>query len=176
MHWVRHVTALTSVTDCRCVSFPEENTIVVNAATGDKHFQYDHVFTPTSTQAEVFEETKPLVTSVLDGYNVCIFAYGQVGSGETSLLLTLCQRRAPERHTQCKGTTATGASTSAHCSPSLRLLQRVSSGAAELDPYSRREAHVQLHHQGLVSGDLQREFSRLAHVHAIAEARREAAS
>lgn len=25
----------------------------------------------------------PLVTSVLDGYNVCIFAYGQTGSGKT---------------------------------------------------------------------------------------------
>ena len=26
---------------------------------------------------------KPLATSVLDGYNVCIFAYGQTGSGKT---------------------------------------------------------------------------------------------
>jgi kinesin family protein C2/C3 len=31
----------------------------------------------------VFEEVKPLATSVLDGYNVCIFAYGQTGSGKT---------------------------------------------------------------------------------------------
>eukprot|EP00741_Cyanophora_paradoxa_P021664 tig00000241_g20910.t1 len=33
--------------------------------------------------AQVFEDTKPLVTSVLDGFNVCIFAYGQTGSGKT---------------------------------------------------------------------------------------------
>ena len=27
---------------------------------------------------QAFEEIQPLVVSVLDGYNVCIFAYGQV--------------------------------------------------------------------------------------------------
>ena len=27
---------------------------------------------------QVFEDTQPVVISVLDGYNVCIFAYGQV--------------------------------------------------------------------------------------------------
>lgn len=31
----------------------------------------------------MFEETAPLATSVLDGYNVCIFAYGQTGTGKT---------------------------------------------------------------------------------------------
>lgn len=31
----------------------------------------------------VFAETSPIVTSVLDGYNVCIFAYGQTGTGKT---------------------------------------------------------------------------------------------
>jgi hypothetical protein len=31
----------------------------------------------------VFEDTQPLITSVLDGYHVCIFAYGQTGSGKT---------------------------------------------------------------------------------------------
>lgn len=33
--------------------------------------------------ADVFEDTAPLATSVLDGYNVCIFAYGQTGTGKT---------------------------------------------------------------------------------------------
>ena len=28
----------------------------------------------------MYEEVSPVVTSVLDGYNVCIFAYGQVSS------------------------------------------------------------------------------------------------
>ena len=32
---------------------------------------------------QVYEEVAPLVTSVLDGYNVTILAYGQTGSGKT---------------------------------------------------------------------------------------------
>ena len=44
---------------------------------------YDRVFKPEDGQEAVFEECQPLVTSVLDGYNVCIFAYGQTGSGKT---------------------------------------------------------------------------------------------
>ncbi|KAI3737945.1 hypothetical protein L2E82_27962 [Cichorium intybus] len=31
----------------------------------------------------VFAHASPLVTSILDGYNVCIFAYGQTGTGKT---------------------------------------------------------------------------------------------
>ena len=33
--------------------------------------------------ADVFQDTAPFATSVLDGYNVCIFAYGQTGTGKT---------------------------------------------------------------------------------------------
>lgn len=32
---------------------------------------------------DVFADASPLVVSVLDGYNVCIFAYGQTGTGKT---------------------------------------------------------------------------------------------
>ncbi|KAJ0232341.1 Kinesin motor domain-containing protein [Hirschfeldia incana] len=48
-----------------------------------KHFKFDHVFKPEDGQETVFAQTKPIVTSVLDGYNVCIFAYGQTGTGKT---------------------------------------------------------------------------------------------
>ncbi|TYH38301.1 hypothetical protein ES332_D12G101400v1 [Gossypium tomentosum] len=48
-----------------------------------KTFKFDRVYTPKDNQVDVFADALPLVTSVLDGYNVCIFAYGQTGTGKT---------------------------------------------------------------------------------------------
>jgi len=50
---------------------------------GERDFEFDAVFSATSTQEQVFEDTKRLVESCLDGFNVCVFAYGQTGSGKT---------------------------------------------------------------------------------------------
>ncbi|GBG82336.1 hypothetical protein CBR_g34620 [Chara braunii] len=55
----------------------------VNGAPAKRYFKFDRVFGPAATQDEVFADTAPVVTSVLDGYNVCIFAYGQTGTGKT---------------------------------------------------------------------------------------------
>jgi len=49
----------------------------------DKKYMFTQVYGPTSTQEDVFRDTQTLMTSVLDGYNVCIFAYGQSGTGKT---------------------------------------------------------------------------------------------
>ncbi|KAI8901174.1 P-loop containing nucleoside triphosphate hydrolase protein [Globomyces pollinis-pini] len=77
------------------VTIPEgtENRIdliqTLENATGDKKlsktfdFNFDKVFEPKSTQEQVFSEISQLVQSALDGYNVCIFAYGQTGTGKT---------------------------------------------------------------------------------------------
>ncbi|XP_074738280.1 kinesin-like protein KIFC3 isoform X1 [Strix uralensis] len=46
-------------------------------------FELDKVFPPQASQEEVFQEVQALVTSCIDGYNVCIFAYGQTGAGKT---------------------------------------------------------------------------------------------
>ena len=49
-----------------------------------KYYDFDQVFggMDGNTQADVFKDTKHLVMSVVDGYNVCIFAYGQTGAGK----------------------------------------------------------------------------------------------
>ncbi|XLR58224.1 hypothetical protein S83_008896 [Arachis hypogaea] len=48
-----------------------------------KLFKFNKVFGQAASQEEVFRDTQPLIRSVLDGYNVCIFAYGQTGAGKT---------------------------------------------------------------------------------------------
>jgi kinesin family protein 5 len=50
---------------------------------GREHFEFDRVFPPQTTQAAVFATAKPLIDSVLDGYNGTVFAYGQTGGGKT---------------------------------------------------------------------------------------------
>ena len=55
---------------------------------GQEHqFEFDAVFGPQSSQVDVFRECADLVQSALDGYNVCIFTYGQTGGGKTFTLL-----------------------------------------------------------------------------------------
>ncbi|VVB15256.1 unnamed protein product [Arabis nemorensis] len=72
-----------------CVSVVEFDTTqenelqILSSDSSKKHFKFDHVFKPQDGQETVFAQTKPIVTSVLDGYNVCIFAYGQTGTGKT---------------------------------------------------------------------------------------------
>ncbi|KAM5262837.1 kinesin-like protein KIFC3 [Ctenodactylus gundi] len=46
-------------------------------------FELDKVFSPWASQQDVFQEVQALVTSCIDGFNVCIFAYGQTGAGKT---------------------------------------------------------------------------------------------
>lgn len=56
---------------------------IICSDSSKKQFKFDHVFRPEDSQEVVFAQTMPIVTSVLDGYNVCIFAYGQTGTGKT---------------------------------------------------------------------------------------------
>jgi hypothetical protein len=53
---------------------------------GDKRkFEFDAVFDPSSTQAEVYENScgDMISSSIYRGYNATILAYGQTGSGKT---------------------------------------------------------------------------------------------
>ncbi|XP_060253965.1 kinesin-like protein KIFC3 isoform X7 [Ovis aries] len=46
-------------------------------------FELDKVFSSQASQQDVFQEVQALITSCIDGFNVCIFAYGQTGAGKT---------------------------------------------------------------------------------------------
>lgn len=47
-------------------------------------FSFDHIFQPQTTQLQIFQNSCiQIIDSVLEGYNGCIFAYGQTGTGKT---------------------------------------------------------------------------------------------
>ncbi len=70
---------------------PEEKSSLGNITTKTNAFAFDRVFAPESVNEDVFAEISQLVQSALDGYNVCIFCYGQTGSG-ISLSFSLMSR------------------------------------------------------------------------------------
>ncbi|EYC41088.1 hypothetical protein Y032_0582g284 [Ancylostoma ceylanicum] len=43
----------------------------------------DFVIPMAFTQEQIFAKVSPIITSCIDGYNVCLFAYGHTGSGKT---------------------------------------------------------------------------------------------
>ncbi|GAB0492228.1 hypothetical protein MMPV_003489 [Pyropia vietnamensis] len=51
-------------------------------------FTFDRVFDGSASQSDVFSEVSEMVQSAIDGYRVCIFAYGQSGSGKTHTMLS----------------------------------------------------------------------------------------
>ncbi|KAL8245580.1 hypothetical protein R6Q59_011838 [Mikania micrantha] len=62
----------------------DSSSILINFAENKrKLYNFDTVLHPGSTQDEVFSEIEPVIKSALDGYNVCILAYGQTGTGKT---------------------------------------------------------------------------------------------
>ncbi|KAL3425000.1 Kinesin-like protein klpA [Phlyctema vagabunda] len=62
---------------------PEERSAMGTITRKTHAFAFDRVFGPTTQNEEVFNEISQLVQSALDGYNVCIFCYGQTGAGKT---------------------------------------------------------------------------------------------
>ena len=58
-------------------SIVSSESFVSTTVEGKPHtFDFDKVFDQNSSQQNVFEETEPMIVSVLDGYNVSLFAYG----------------------------------------------------------------------------------------------------
>ncbi|ETN37575.1 uncharacterized protein HMPREF1541_07197 [Cyphellophora europaea CBS 101466] len=82
------------VVDDKCLVFdpPEDNPVQkfsrsvmpMGKRVKDQTFGFDRIFDENATQVDVYESTaKPLVSSVFDGYNATVFAYGATGCGKT---------------------------------------------------------------------------------------------
>ena len=53
-------------------------------AYGSNKFEFDRIFDTNSEQKDVYDcAARPIIDSVLDGFNGTIFAYGQTSSGKT---------------------------------------------------------------------------------------------
>lgn len=49
-----------------------------------KPYNYDYISGAETTQEDIFHIVgKPVALAWLEGYNACIFAYGQTGAGKT---------------------------------------------------------------------------------------------
>jgi kinesin family member C2/C3 len=71
------------------LSIPSQETLLLHPYDDEPpvSFKFDRVFTPDVGQREVYNEIEELCLSVLDGYNICILAHGQRGTGKTYSLL-----------------------------------------------------------------------------------------
>jgi len=69
---------------CVIVDEEDHNKLILDAKPEPKVFNFDWVGGEKTTQKDIFDLCgKPLVQACLEGYNCCIFAYGQTGAGKT---------------------------------------------------------------------------------------------
>lgn len=78
-----------SFKDILCMDVPCPNVVSIsdpNPARNrtEKQFTFDKVFEPVDSQEDVYNNAaKKLIDKCLEGYNGCIFSYGQTASGKT---------------------------------------------------------------------------------------------
>jgi len=82
---------------CRCrkdkrvkcaLKFPSKTEIILDSMAGKPTtVDFDKTYGPDTEQAAIFEDTKEVIMSVLDGYNVCLMAYGQTGAGKSFTMM-----------------------------------------------------------------------------------------
>jgi kinesin family protein C2/C3 len=93
----------------KVLDVPSSTELLATTLRGDKQLMdFDRVYGPETAQEVVFEDTRPIIMSCVDGmclpflpillflfrifltiegYNVCIMAYGQTGSGKTFTMM-----------------------------------------------------------------------------------------
>ena len=75
-----------------CVTGLEDNIVTLQKGGVLKQFQFDKIFGSQTDNNQLFNELGQLLTSVLDGYNVSIIAYGITGSGKTYTMEGIYER------------------------------------------------------------------------------------
>ncbi|MCJ1305143.1 hypothetical protein MMC08_007957, partial [Hypocenomyce scalaris] len=71
----------------RCFKSLGEDTVAFSSPETSNNFTFDRIYGESSSQEELFQDVKPIVHAVLNGYNGTVLAYGQTGSGKTHTLL-----------------------------------------------------------------------------------------
>jgi kinesin family member C1 len=66
-----------------CITTNEKSNIGGTDKAKEWPFTFNRTFDPKANQQAIFDEISGLVQSALDGFNVCVFAYGQTGAGKT---------------------------------------------------------------------------------------------
>ncbi|KRX03663.1 P-loop containing nucleoside triphosphate hydrolase [Pseudocohnilembus persalinus] len=62
----------------------EDKDIYLGKQDDEKKFSFDYIADQSVTQEQIYQEIgKPLSEAFQDGYNACVFAYGQTGAGKT---------------------------------------------------------------------------------------------
>ncbi|XP_065106462.1 uncharacterized protein [Paramisgurnus dabryanus] len=77
------------------VSCLDEYSVILETPRGPREFQFDKIFNSECMQDEIFLESSGLIQCAIDGFNVCIFAYGHTGSGKTFTMVGDKDRRNP---------------------------------------------------------------------------------
>lgn len=75
-----------NISQDQCVNFIDNQQVeMISTIESSKYrFNFDRIFDTSTCQKEVFEvSSKPIISSVLDGFNGTILAYGQTSSGKT---------------------------------------------------------------------------------------------
>jgi len=69
------------------LTIPTQDILIVNEDSRPVSFKFDRVFSPGTSQYELFSELEEPIVSSLDGFNVTLLAFGQHGSGKTHSIL-----------------------------------------------------------------------------------------
>ena len=71
----------------KVLSLPSQDTLLLHRDDAPVSFEFDRVFEPYALQQDVYSEIEEVCLGVLDGFNICLLAYGPTKSGKTSTIL-----------------------------------------------------------------------------------------